>query len=65
MKTSRLKEHHTRKQTNVRAMIEWGKEALSDLRKLPRNLRERIFYSVERFDTSGIGDVKKLKGFEA
>ena len=46
-------------------MIEWGKEALSDLRKLPRNLRERIFYSVERFDASGIGDVKKLKGFEA
>ena len=46
-------------------MIEWGEEALDDLKKLPRNLQERIFNAVERLDTSGLGDVKKLKGFEA
>ena len=39
-------------------MIEWSKEALDDLKKLPRNLRERIFNVVERLDTSGLGDVK-------
>jgi len=46
-------------------MIEWSKEALDNLMKLPRNLRERIFNAVERFDTSAFGNVKKLKGFDA
>ena len=46
-------------------MIEWGEEALDDLKKLPRNLREMIFNAVERFEASGSGDVKKLKGFNA
>lgn len=43
-------------------MIEWGKDALDDLKRLPRDLRARIFSAVERFDALGHGDVKKLKG---
>ena len=46
-------------------MIEWSKEALNELMKLPKNLRERIFKTVERFDLTGYGDLKRIKEFDA
>lgn len=40
--------------------VEWSSDAEKDLRKLPRDLVEQIIRAVNRFASSGHGDVKRL-----
>jgi mRNA interferase RelE/StbE len=42
--------------------IEWTGPAAKDIDRLDRKLRERIAAAVDRFATTGHGDVKALKG---
>jgi len=44
--------------------IVWSERAIDDLERLDRKLRARINASVERFASTGHGDVKILKGSE-
>ena len=43
-------------------MIRWSKRARKDLKRLPKQLANRIIEAVKNFYTSGRGDVRPLKG---
>jgi mRNA interferase RelE/StbE len=42
--------------------VEFTPDALKDLRKMPKPDREAIVEKLKHFDSTGEGDVKKLKG---
>lgn len=42
--------------------IEWSDEALDDMAKFDKGIARRIKQTVERFATTGAGDVKRLHG---
>ncbi len=45
-------------------MIEWETKAVKEVKKIPKDMRQRIFFALDKFDSTGQGDVKKLKGME-
>ena len=44
--------------------IEWTEPALSDMAALDKGLARRVKIAVERFASTGAGDVKRLQGID-
>ena len=44
--------------------VVWTQPAVEDLAKLDKSVARRISMSIERYATSGVGDVKKLQGID-
>lgn len=45
--------------------VDWARAAAHDLARLDRQLEARIRATVERFATTGHGDVRRLQGYES
>ena len=46
----------------MRYRIEFGDDAIAELRDLPKELRRNIGFRLDQFQNDLAGDVKKLKG---
>jgi len=42
--------------------VVWTDHAMADIRRLDQRVAQRVFAAMDRFATTGHGDVKRLKG---